>query len=98
MCGSLGAGVVNLTHALCAHLRCDWYVKRRRANLLAVLLALVPVILIAVSYFEDLAETKDPFPSSDFDVGSAGWLISLVAVGSRTCPVIELGSVSVNSS
>jgi membrane protein DedA with SNARE-associated domain len=44
-----------------------------------MLLILIPVIVVALDYFEDLAEAKGLFPSS-FGVGSAGRLISLVSI------------------
>jgi membrane protein DedA with SNARE-associated domain len=44
-----------------------------------MLLILLPVVVVALDYFEDLAEAKGLFPS-DFDLGSAAQLFSLVSI------------------
>jgi len=50
-----------------------------RTLLLVVLLILVPAIVVALDYFEDVAEANGLFPSH-FNVGSAARWVSLVSI------------------
>jgi membrane protein DedA with SNARE-associated domain len=54
-------------------------VRRLPRTLLIILLILVPAVVVALDYFEDLAEARGIFPS-DFSVMSAGRLVFLISI------------------
>jgi len=64
--------------------RCGTFVRRWPRSFLIAILLVFPVVFISLSYFEDIAETRGLFPTSDLGRGVAAWLVSLAAsVSSR---------------